>query len=418
MRNDKSKSFLRDIGLAPKGREKINWAKNFMPILQKLEQDFTRTLPFDGLNITMCLHLEAKTAYLAEVLKAGGAEVTVCGSNPLSTQDDIVAAMVSNGITAFAWYRATEEEYFTHIEQSMQNSPDLIIDDGGDLVCLLHLKRPDLLNKVIGGCEETTTGLKRLRAMARDNALRFPMIAVNDAKCKFLFDNRYGTGQSVWEGIMRATNLSIAGKTAVIVGYGWCGKGVALRAKGLGARVIICEIDPIRANEALMDGFEVMPSAEAVVFADFVVTVTGNTNVIEKRHFEKIKDGAVLSNAGHFDVEISKPDLNNIAIKAEVVRPNVQGFTLKDGRKVFLLAEGRLVNLASGDGHPIEIMDLSFGLQALSLLYLCKNKKLLPGVYSVPEEIDETISRMRLAALGVRIDELTLEQKKYLASWE
>lgn len=416
--NSKDMSSLRDINLAPKGREKIDWAKNFMPILGKLEQDFIRTLPFAGLRVTMCLHLEAKTAYLAEVIKAGGADVTVCGSNPLSTQDDIVAALVSNGIVAHAWYGATEEEYNTHIMQSLYNGPELIIDDGGDLVFLLHRKRPDLLNKVIGGCEETTTGVKRLKAMVRDQALRFPMIAVNDAKCKYLFDNRYGTGQSVWEGIMRTTNLSVAGKTAVVVGYGWCGKGVALRAKGLGARVIICEVDPIRANEALMDGFEVMPVVEAVVFADFLVTVTGNNSVIDKRHFEKIKDGAVLCNAGHFDVEISKPDLFKIAVKHEVVRPNVQRFDLLCGRKIFLLAEGRLVNLASGDGHPIEIMDLSFGLQALSLLYLCKNKKLIPGVYPVPEEIDETIARMRLEALGVRIDELTINQKKYLASWE
>jgi len=411
-------SSIRDIGFAPKGREKINWVKNFMPILRKLEQDFLQTLPFAGLKVAMCLHLEAKTAYLAHVIKSGGAEVTVCASNPLSTQDDVVAALVSGGVTAYAWYRATEKEYYDHIMQSVQNGPDLIIDDGGDLIYLLHQKMPDLLNKIIGGCEETTTGLKRLRAMAHAQALRFPVIAVNDAKCKFLFDNRYGTGQSVWEGIMRATNLSVAGKTAVVIGYGWCGKGVSLRAKGLGARVIVCEVDPIKANEALMDGYEVMPIAEAVSFADFLVTVTGNTSVVDSRHLGKVKDGAVLCNAGHFDVEISKPDLTKIAANIEVVRPNVQCFELQGGRKVFLLAEGRLVNLASGDGHPIEIMDLSFGLQALSLLYLSKSKRLIPGVYPVPEEIDEAVARMRLEALGVRIDELTSEQKKYLASWE
>lgn len=411
-------SSIKDIGLAPKGRVKIEWVKNFMPILRRIEMDYLHAQPFAGLEVAMCLHIEAKTAYLAEVIKAGGGKVTVCGSNPLSTQDDVVAALVSGGIAAHAWHRATEEEYSEHIMQTIQNGPNLIIDDGGDLVYLLHQKRPALLNKVIGGCEETTTGVKRLRAMAHDQALKFPMIAVNDAKCKFLFDNRYGTGQSVWEGIMRATNLSVAGKTAVVIGYGWCGKGVALRAKGLGARVIACEVDPIRANEALMDGFEVMPGVEAMVFADFVVTVTGNANVIDRRHFDKIKNGAVLCNAGHFDVEISKPDLFSVALRHEVVRPNVQRFDLSGGRSVFLLAEGRLVNLASGDGHPIEIMDLSFGLQALSLTYLCENKGLAPGVYPVPEEIDEKIAKMRLQALGIRIDELTTDQKKYLSSWE
>jgi len=411
-------SSIKDIGLAPKGRVKIEWVKNFMPILRRIEMDYLHAQPFAGLEVAMCLHIEAKTAYLAEVIKAGGGKVTVCGSNPLSTQDDVVAALVSGGIAAHAWHRATEEEYSEHIMQTIQNGPNLIIDDGGDLVYLLHQKRPALLNKVIGGCEETTTGVKRLRAMAHDQALKFPMIAVNDAKCKFLFDNRYGTGQSVWEGIMRATNLSVAGKTAVVIGYGWCGKGVALRAKGLGARVIVCEVDPIRANEALMDGFEVMPGVEAMVFADFVVTVTGNANVIDRRHFDKIKNGAVLCNAGHFDVEISKPDLFSVALRHEVVRPNVQRFDLSGGRSVFLLAEGRLVNLASGDGHPIEIMDLSFGLQALSLTYLCENKGLAPGVYPVPEEIDEKIAKMRLQALGIRIDELTTDQKKYLSSWE
>lgn len=411
-------SSIKDIGLAPKGRVKIEWVKNFMPILRRIEMDYLHAQPFAGLEVAMCLHIEAKTAYLAEVIKAGGGKVTVCGSNPLSTQDDVVAALVSGGIAAHAWHRATEEEYSEHIMQTIQNGPNLIIDDGGDLVYLLHQKRPALLNKVIGGCEETTTGVKRLRAMAHDQALKFPMIAVNDAKCKFLFDNRYGTGQSVWEGIMRATNLSVAGKTAVVIGYGWCGKGVALRAKGLGARVIVCEVDPIRANEALMDGFEVMPGVEAMVFADFVVTVTGNANVIDRRHFDKIKNGAVLCNAGHFDVEISKPDLFSAALRHEVVRPNVQRFDLSGGRSVFLLAEGRLVNLASGDGHPIEIMDLSFGLQALSLTYLCENKGLAPGVYPVPEEIDEKVAKMRLQALGIRIDELTTDQKKYLSSWE
>lgn len=410
-------SNIRDSGLALSGQRKIDWVKQYMSVLNSLNREFSETQPFKGKKILMCLHLEAKTAYLALTIQAGGGEVCVVASNPLSTQDDVVAALVENGIRAHAWYGATDEEYIDHIHKGLDFQPDYIIDDGGDLVSTIHTKRRELLSIVKGGAEETTTGILRLKAMAKEGQLDFPMIAVNDARCKYLFDNRYGTGQSVWDAIMRTTNLVVAGKTVCIVGYGWCGKGVALRARGLGARVVICEIDPVKANEAWLDGHEVLPMHKAASLADFFITVTGNKNVIRKEHLAIMKDGAVLANAGHFDVEISKPDLADLAVSKRLARPNIEEFTLKDGKKVYLLAEGRLVNLAAGDGHPIEVMDMSFALQALSLEYLTKDIQLENLVHNVPEEIDNKVARMKLESLGLEIDSLTQEQEKYLAAW-
>lgn len=413
----KEESTIRDIKLAASGQRKIDWVKLNMPVLNALNEKYIKERPFTGKKIVLCLHLEAKTAYLALTIQAGGGEVAVVASNPLSTQDDVVAALVENGIRAHAWYGASEEEYLDHIQRALDFEPDLIIDDGGDLVSTLHTKRRELLGKVKGGAEETTTGILRLKAMDRDGQLNFPMIAVNDARCKYLFDNRYGTGQSVWDAIMRTTNLVVAGKTVCIVGYGWCGKGVALRARGLGAKVIICEIDPVKAIEAWMDGHEVMTMKSAASQADYFITVTGNKNVINKEHLPLMKDGAILANAGHFDVEISKPDLADLAVSRRLVRPNIEEFSLGRGRKVFLLAEGRLVNLAAGDGHPAEVMDMSFALQALALEYLVKNPEMEHHVHNVPEEIDQRVALMKLHSLGINIDSLTPEQKKYLAAW-
>lgn len=413
-----NESQIRDIKLADKGQEKLNWVANFMPILNKIKDQFAQTKPFQGQKIVVCLHQEAKTGYLALVLKEGGADVTIVASNPLSTQDDVVAALVNNGVRAFAWHGATMEEYNQHLHAALAVEPNLVIDDGGDLTAMIHKDYPQLLPKICGGCEETTTGILRLKAMAKDGALKMPIVAVNNALMKYLFDNRYGTGQSVWEGIMGTTNLAVAGKHVVVVGYGWCGKGVAMRAKGLGAKVIVTEIDPIKANEALMDGFEVMPMSKAAALGNFFITVTGNTSVIRQEHFAVMPDGAILANAGHFDVEISKSDLTGSSISVKTVRPNVEEFVMRDGRKLFLLGEGRLVNLAAGNGHPVEIMDLSFAIQALSLQYLLQNAgKLQPGVIDVPQEIDREVAFLRLEALGIEIDELTAKQIAYLDDW-
>lgn len=411
-------STIRDIKLAPQGQSKIDWVAPRMQVLNRVRKEFEERLPFKGKKVVVCLHLEAKTAYLAHVIKAGGAEVTVVASNPLSTQDDVVAALVQQGIGAHAWYNATEEEYKRHLQLALDTEPDFIIDDGGDLVTTIHTTRPELLKNVKGGAEETTTGVLRLHSMARDGALKFPMIAVNDAQCKYLFDNRYGTGQSVWDGIMRTTNLVVAGKTAVIAGYGWCGKGVALRAKGLGAKVIICEINPIKANEALMDGFEVMPMAEAAKHGDFFITVTGNTDVINKEHFVLMKSGAILCNAGHFDVEVNVAQLKKIALSERNARKNITEFILPGERQLYVLAEGRLVNLAAGDGHPAEVMDMTFALQALSLEYVALNcEKLSNEVYQVNSDIDEKVALLKLQSLGLGIDKLSKKQEEYLASW-
>ncbi|MCR4442738.1 MAG: adenosylhomocysteinase [Peptococcaceae bacterium] len=412
------KSSIRDISLAPAGRAKLDWVKNFMPVLNMIKDDFSRKKPLAGQKIAVCLHLEAKTGYLAQVLQAGGADVTATASNPLSTQDDVVAALVEDGIRAYAWRGATGEEYQHHHRQALACEPNLVIDDGGDLLALLHKEYSSLLPGIVGGCEETTTGLSRLRAMEKAGVLKIPVIAVNDAYMKYLFDNRYGTGQSVWEGIMHTTNLVVAGKNVVVAGYGWCGKGVAMRAKGLGARVIIVEVDPIKANEALLDGFEILPMKKAAAIGHVFVTVTGNRDVIRREHFEVMPDGALLANAGHFDVEISKPDLRESSVSSRLIKPGIEEYVMRDGRKLFLLAEGRLVNLASGNGHPVEIMDLSFALQALSLAYLNRHKgSLKQGVQPVPHEIDRKVAQLRLEALGLEIDELTSAQKEYLEDW-
>ncbi|GAE90154.1 adenosylhomocysteinase [Acetivibrio straminisolvens] len=412
------KSVIRDISLAKSGKQKINWVRKNMPLLRSLEEEFSKTKPFDGIRITVSVHLEAKTAYLAKLLAIGGGEVSVTGSNPLSTQDDVAAALVEDGLDVYAWYNATEKEFKEHLNLALGCKPNIIIDDGGDLVHLLHTERTELLPHVMGGCEETTTGVIRLKAMEKEGVLKFPMVAVNNAYCKYLFDNRYGTGQSVWDGINRTTNLIVAGKNVVVVGYGWCGKGIALRAKGLGASVIVCEVDPIKAAEAVMDGFKVMTMEDAAKIGDLFITVTGCTRVIHRDHFKLMKDGAILCNAGHFDVEVSVKELEEMAVRKEEQRKNIMGYMLEDGRWINILAEGRLVNLAAGDGHPAEIMDMSFALQALSAEYVLKNySNLGKKVLDVPEEIDRRVALMKLKSWGVTIDELTEEQKKYLDSW-
>ena len=414
-------SMIRDEKLAPKGRAKIDWVKKHMPVLGALAKEYQDRKPFEGINISICLHLEAKTAYLCQVLAVSGARVAIAGSNPLSTQDDVAAALAESGVDVFAWYDASAEEYDNFLEVMLQeNRPSLIVDDGGDLVSLLHKKeKEDLLKNIIGGAEETTTGVLRLRAMEQSNVLKFPMMAVNDAYCKYLFDNRYGTGQSVWDGIMRTTNLLIAGKNVVIVGYGWCGKGVASKAKGLGANVIITEVDPIKAVEAVMDGYRVMPLLSAAPLGDIFVTVTSCKSAIGREHFKELKDGAIICNAGHFDVEINKDALQDMTVKVKKGKKNIVEYQLSDKKSIYLLAEGRLVNLAAGDGHPAEIMDLSFALQALSLEYLQQNKKKLPAaVLNVPAELDKSVARLKLKTLGVAIDSLSSEQEKYLSSWE
>lgn len=388
------------------------------PILRKIEDEFKQKSPFDGIKISMSIHLEAKTAYLAKVLASGGAKVSVTGSNPLSTQDDVAAALAAEGINVYSWYGATESEYNNHIDLTLEHGPNIVIDDGGDLVNSLHTRKRNLLPGVYGGCEETTTGIMRLRSMEKEGVLEIPMMAVNNAMCKHLFDNRYGTGQSVWDGINRTTNLIVAGKTVVTAGYGWCGKGVAMRAKGLGAKVIVTEVDPVKAIEAVMDGFTVMTMDEACEIGDIFVTVTGCEKVIVKRHFNRMKDGAVLCNAGHFNVEIWLPDLEEISKEITQSRKNICCYTLEDGRNLYVLGEGRLVNLACGDGHPAEIMDMSFAVQAYASVYILENRNSLrPGVFEIPEQIDMKIADMKLESLGIKIDKLTDEQKRYVSGW-
>lgn len=409
-------SMIRDIKLAPSGHDKIAWVKNFMPVLRSIDEEYSKTKPFAGKKVVITMHLEAKTAYLALVFKNAGAEVIATGSNPLSTQDDVVAALVEDGVTVYSWYNCTNEEYDMFIDKALDCNPDMIIDDGGDLVARIHNERPELIDRIIGGSEETTTGVIRLKALAEQGKLKFPMIAANDAYCKYLFDNRYGTGQSTWDGIMRTTNLVIAGKTVVIAGYGWCGKGGAMRAKGLGANVVITEVDPIKAIEAVFDGFRVMPMEEAAKIGDIFLTLTGCDNVINEKHFALMKDGAMMANSGHFDVEINKVDLLKNSVSHRPVRKNIEEYVQKDGRKLYLLAEGRLVNLAAGDGHPAEIMDLSFGVQFFSALHILNHhQKMENKVYLMPEEINTKIAQIKLKALGVELDELTEEQKAYLA---
>lgn len=412
-------SIVKDPALAPLGYNKLEWVRNNMPVLNMLRQELEQSKPLKGKTVLCCLHLEAKTGYLLQTLMAAGADVIACASNPLSTQDDVVAALADSGITVYAIHGESTEQYQEFLEMALDCQPDAIIDDGADVISLLHKSRREQAASIIGGCEETTTGIVRLRSMDQDNALLFPMIAVNDAYMKYLFDNRYGTGQSVWDGINRTTNLVVAGKYAVVIGYGWCGKGVAMRAKGMGAKVIVTEIDPIKANEAIMDGFQVMSMMEAAKYGDVFITVTGNVNVIRKEHMAVMQDNAIMCNAGHFDVEISKPDLESLSVSKRRLKPNIDEYLLEDGRRLYLLAEGRLVNLAAGDGHPAEVMDLSFSLQALSLLYVIENRdKLGNHVYNVPAEIDRKVAYLKLKADGIEIDELTSEQVNYLQSWE
>lgn len=409
-------SMIKDIALAPTGHQKIAWVKEHMPLLNILNERYAEKKIFDGLNMVVTIHLEAKTAYLAQTLKNCGANVVVTGSNPLSTQDDVAAALSDSGITVFATHACSQEEYDLYLSKALDTKPSLIIDDGGDLVNMLHSTRRELIPNLIGGSEETTTGVHRLKALNEAGKLAFPMIAVNDAYCKYLFDNRYGTGQSSWDGIMRTTNLAVAGKTVVVAGYGWCGKGVAMRAKGLGANVIVTEIDPIKGIEAVFDGFRVMPMREAAKYGDFFVTVTGCKDVITKEHFPLMKDGAVLANAGHFDVEINVKDLEAMTVvPAYEVRKNITTYTMPDGKKINLLGEGRLVNLACGDGHPVEVMDLSFAMQFLAMKYLLEHKgELQNNLYVLPEELNTEIAALKLEAMGAGIDTLTPEQYAYL----
>jgi adenosylhomocysteinase len=411
-------SVIRDIGLAESGKQKIEWVRRNMPLMRGLEEEFLKTKPFSGERITVSVHLEAKTAYLAILLAVGGAEVSVTGSNPLSTQDDVAAGLAASGLSVFAWYNSTKEEYFEHLNMALDCKPTIIIDDGGDLINLIHTSRKELQAFVKGGCEETTTGVIRLKAMEKEGVLKFPMVAVNNAACKYLFDNRYGTGQSVWDGINRTTNLIVAGKNVVVAGYGWCGKGIAMRAKGFGASTIVCEIDPIKAAEAIMDGFRVMKMEEAATIGDIFITVTGCDRVIYGDHFKVMKDGAILCNAGHFDVEVCIPELDSLSIEKKEQRKNITGYKMQDGRWINILGEGRLVNLAAGDGHPAEIMDMSFALQAMSARYILENyKQIGVKVVDVPADIDRYVANMKLKAWGVEIDSLTDTQKKYLESW-
>lgn len=411
---------IKDLSLAPSGEAKINWVASYMPLLGAIKKEFEATLPFRGMRLAMSIHLEAKTAYLARVLAAGGAEVYATGCNPLSTQDDVAAALAAGGISVFAHHGASEEEYKKDLISVLSCRPDLIIDDGGDLTSLLHGECREFGKNLIGGCEETTTGIHRLFAREKAGLLDYPMIDVNDADCKHLFDNRYGTGQSTLDGIMNTTNLIIAGKTLVVAGYGWCGKGLAMRAKGMGAVVVVTEIDPVKAIEAVMDGFTVLPMEEAAKVGDIFVTMTGCCDVIRREHFEVMKDGVLLANSGHFDVEIDKEALAELSVEVFDRKPNIKGYRMKDGRILNLLAEGRLVNLAAGNGHPAEIMDMSFAIQAKSLAYLAahKGEKLSHKVYAVPTEIDREVARLKLASLGCRIDELSEEQKAYLEKVE
>ena len=408
---------IRDISLAPLGKKRIEWVRGFMPVMNELWERFGLEKPFAGLRIAVCVHLEAKTAYLGLLLRHGGAEVAITGSNPLSTKDDICAALANDGMSVHAWFNATEAEYKEHIRRVLEFKPHIIIDDGGEFVSMLADEHPEYAVNVIGGCEETTTGIHKLRARVKNGTLPFPMLAVNDANCKHLFDNRHGTGQSVWDSIMFTTNNMVAGRTVVVAGYGFCSAGIAMRAKGLGANVIVTEINPYRALEAAMDGFRVMTMDDAAPLGDFFVTATGCKDVIVKRHFERMKHNAILANAGHFDVEISRADLQSIAVNITEQKPFITGYTLADGRVLNLMADGRLVNIAAGNGHPAEIMDLSFAIQALSARYIAQNGNTLStGLHNVPEYIDTEVAHIKLKAMGLGLDKLTPEQEEYLLS--
>lgn len=410
---------IKDISLAPSGHRKIEWVRNNMPLLRTLEEEFKEERPFEGIKISLSIHMEAKTAYLCKVLVAGGAELAATGSNVLSTQDDVAAALADDGIHVYAVHGDTPEGYDSRIEMCLEHKPNIIIDDGGDLVGMVHTRRPDLAEEVWGGCEETTTGIIRLKAMEREGVLKFPMVAVNDADCKHLFDNRYGTGQSVWDSIMRNTNLIVASKTVVVAGYGWCSRGIAMRANALGARVIVTEIDPVKAMEARMDGYDVMPMAKAAPLGDFFVSATGCMGTIRMEHMLEMKDGAILANAGHFNVEIDMAALEKEAVSQKEARNNITAYELVNGKTINVIGEGRLVNIAAADGHPAEIMDLSFAVQAMSAMYIRDHhEELEKKVIDVSDEIDDIIARRKLAAWDIQIDHLTPEQEEYLNSWE
>ncbi|HIE18202.1 TPA: adenosylhomocysteinase [Candidatus Bathyarchaeota archaeon] len=409
---------VKDLNLAEKGSLLVEWASRHMPVLNQIKQRFEKEKPLEDLKIGACLHVTKETAVLVEALRAGGAEVALCGSNPLSTQDEVASALAKSGIHVYAWRGETTDEYYWCMNKVIDHKPVITLDDGADLVSTIHSSRIETIKNIMGGTEETTTGVIRLRAMAEDGKLKYPIIAVNDAYTKYLFDNRYGTGQSTIDGILRATSVLLAGKNFVVCGYGWCGRGLAMRAKGMGAKVIVTEVDPLRALEAVMDGFQVMPLMEAAEKGDIFVTTTGNIHVIRKEHMLRMKDGAIIGNSGHFNVEICIPDLKEISVSKRTVRPNLEEYLLNDGRRIYLLAEGRLVNLASAEGHPSEVMDMSFSNQALCVEYIAKTSSLKPQVYPVPREIDELVARLKLKGLGVKIDRMTEEQEKYLSSWE
>ena len=409
---------VKDKSLSPQGHLQIEWASKHMPVLNQIKSRFSKEKPLKGLTLGACLHVTKETAVLAETLAAGGAKVVLCGSNPLSTQDDVAAALADEGIHVFAWRGQNTEEYYQCIDKVLDYKPTITLDDGADLVGTLHSKRKEQLKTVKGGTEETTTGVVRLRAMEKDNSLKYAIIAVNDAYTKYLFDNRYGTGQSTIDGVIRATNILLAGKTFVVGGYGWCSRGIALRAQGLGANVIVTEVKPLRALEAAMNGLRVMPIAEAAALGDLFVTATGDINVIRKEHMKKMKDGAIIANSGHFNVEISLKGLESLSKSRRTLRPNLEEFTLEDGKRLYLLAEGRLVNLAAAEGHPSEVMDMSFANQALCAEHIAKSERMLPKVYAVPCDIDDNIAELKLKSMGVTIDKLTPEQQKYLSTWE
>jgi len=409
---------VKDLSLEDEGRLQIGWASRHMPVLNRIKERFEKDKPLKGMTVGACLHVTKETAVLVEALQAGGAEVALCGSNPLSTQDDVAAALARLGVNVYAWRGETTEEYYWCMNKVIDLDPVVTLDDGADFVSTIHRSRGGALEIVKGGTEETTTGVIRLRAMEKDGALKYPIIAVNDAYTKYLFDNRYGTGQSSIDGILRATSVLLAGKRFLVCGYGWCGRGLALRARGMGANVIVTEVNPLRALEAVMDGFQVMPLREAAEIADIFVTATGNISVIRKEHMLSMKDGAIVANSGHFNVEVAIPDLEEIASSKRTIRPNLEEYALIDGRRIYLLAEGRLVNLASAEGHPSEVMDMSFSNQALCVEYIAKTPKMEPRVYSVPKEIDDLVARLKLEGIGVEIDEMTEEQKRYVSSWE
>ena len=409
---------VKDKSLAPQGHLQIEWAAKHMPVLNIIKTRFEKEKPLKGQTIAACLHVTKETAVLIKVLIAGGANVALCGSNPLSTQDDVAAALADSGVHVFAWRGQNTEDYYKCIDNVLDFKPTITMDDGADVVGMIHSKRQKQIKDIKGGTEETSTGVVRLKAMEQDGSLKYPIIAVNDAYTKYLFDNRYGTGQSTIDGIMRATSVLLAGKNFVVGGYGWCSRGIAMRAKGLGANVIVTEIQPTRALEAVMDGYRVMPMAEAAPIGDIFVTATGDISVIRKEHMQKMKDGAIMCNSGHFNVEINIPDLESLTKAKRTMRPNMEEFTTKDGRHLYLLAEGRLVNLAAAEGHPSEVMDMSFANQALCAEYIAKTAKLQTKVYIVPKDIDEQVAEFKLKSMGVSIDELTAEQKKYLSTWE